>query len=71
MQVTQTQRHSLTDNADGRRSETITQLRLYSPIPKLNTTKVGVQNDIGYTKIHGKSRYNHAKVMEIKDRVSM
>lgn len=26
---------------------------------------------IGYTKVHGKTRYNHAKVVEIKDRKSM
>ena len=37
-----------------------------------NITQIDRMNGyIGYTKIHGKSRYNNAKVMEIKDRVSM
>ena len=37
-----------------------------------NITQIDRMNGyIGYTKIHGKSRYNHAKVMEIKDRKSM
>ena len=37
-----------------------------------NITQIDRMNGyIGYTKIHGKSRYNQAKVMEIKDRKSM
>lgn len=37
-----------------------------------NITQIDRMNGyIGYTKIHGKSRYNEAKVIEIKDRVSM
>ena len=37
-----------------------------------NITQIDRMNGyIGYTKIHGKTRYNNAKVMEIKDRKSM
>lgn len=37
-----------------------------------NITQIDRMNGyIGYTKIHGKSRYNHAKVVEIKERKSM
>lgn len=37
-----------------------------------NITKIDRMNGyIGYTKIHGKSRYNEAKVVEINERVSM
>lgn len=37
-----------------------------------NITKIDRMNGyIGYTKIHGKSRYNDAKVIEINERVSM
>ena len=37
-----------------------------------NITQIDRMNGyIGYTKIHGKTRYNQAKVMEIKDRKSM
>lgn len=46
-----------------------------SKCPKCNSeniTQIDRMNGyIGYTKIHGKSRYNQAKVMEIKDRKSM
>lgn len=35
-------------------------------------TKIDRMNGyLGYTRVHGKSRYNEAKVLEIKDRVSM
>ena len=37
MEVTLTQRNPLTDNADGKRSETIMLLKLYSPIRLFNT----------------------------------
>lgn len=37
-----------------------------------NITQIDRMNGyLGYTRIHGKSRYNEAKVAEIKDRVSM
>lgn len=37
-----------------------------------NVTQIDRMNGyIGYTKIHGKSRYNEAKVIEIKERKSM
>ena len=37
-----------------------------------NLTKIDRMNGyLGYTRVHGKSRYNEAKVLEIKDRVSM
>ena len=37
-----------------------------------NITKIDRMNGyIGYTKIHGKSRYNDAKVIEISERKSM
>lgn len=37
-----------------------------------NITKINRMNGyLGYTKVHGKSRYNNAKLAEIKDRVSM
>ena len=37
-----------------------------------NITQIDRMNGyIGYTKIHGKTRYNEAKVLEIKDRKSM
>lgn len=47
MEVAQTQRNLLTDNADEGRSETIILHRLYSPNRIGNITKVTVDKDIG------------------------
>ena len=65
-------RNPLTGKADGRRSESIiaTEKMVYST-PYKNTVKTGVLKDLGYTKVHGDTRYNNAKMAEIKDRVSM
>ena len=38
---------------------------------RTNTEKSGVEIDLGYAKIKGKSRYNLGKLTEIKERVSM
>lgn len=46
-------------------------MALCTPLPIINTVKTGVLKDLGYTRIHGKSRYNESKVIEIKERVSM
>lgn len=73
MQVTQTQRNTLTDKADGGRSESIISthlLRLCTPLPIKYCESKGIK-DLGYTKVKGKTRYNEAKNEEIKDRVSM
>ena len=37
----------------------------------LEDVKALGKKDLGYTRIHGKTRYNDAKNAEIKDRVSM
>lgn len=79
MEVTQTQRNPLTDNADGERSETIILHRLYSPNRLLAELKYYESNGIkiywngylGFTRVHGETRYNEAKNAEIADRKSM
>ena len=65
-------RNSLTDNADGGRSESIitTFLGWCTPLP-INTVKTGVLKDLGFTKVHGDTRYNEAKNAEIRERKSM
>ena len=66
MEVPQTQRHSLT----GGRSETITQLRMYSPLPFKYCESKGIK-DLGYSRIKGKTMYADHKLAEFKDRKSM
>ena len=70
MEVPQTQRHSLTDNADGGRSETITQLRMYSPLPLKYCESKGTK-DLGYSRVNGRTMYADHKLEEFKDRKSM
>ena len=75
MQVTQTQRNFLTGNADEGRSESIISTHkkyeiVYST-PFLNITNSEGIKDLGFTRIHGDSRYNLSKQEEIADRVSM
>ena len=47
----------------------------YGYLPKCgssNVTKISRMNGyLGYTRIHGKSRYNKAKMAEISERLSM
>lgn len=80
MEVTQTQRNSLTDNADGGRSETIILHRLYSPNRLYETELKYCESNgilrywngyLSYSRVHGDTRLNEAKMDEIADRRSM
>lgn len=80
MEVTQTQRNSLPDNADGERSETIILYRLYSPNRLYSTELKYCESNgilrywngyLSYSRVKGDTRLNSAKMDEIADRRSM
>lgn len=45
-------------------------MRLCTPLPFKYYESKGIK-DLGFTRVHGQTRYNESKVAEINDRVSM